>query len=266
MAKASDDDRDESFCSIASNDGNGETTSMDKGNTLASGSFYPYRDLRHQSQQPTNRTPLMHRRSQSQLSISTEMAIIASNSPEIKALNLPITPTFPEEINLFVQSENHFLCTPEGSWMDNDDRDDAKESSSNEKGQYMQLLQRQSLEGMITSNVADGFSQKENFSPCIPINNSLGKASNDKVPKPFSKKGNGISGSRPHPHRHSRSSVERITMHRRVSFDSLPSPGELNEILTMAHGTALQGTRRAASCTGSSMGPLFFPSEMETDL
>jgi hypothetical protein len=42
-----------------------------------------------------------HRRVSSQRSISTEMAIIASSSPEIKALTLPITTTFelPEEIN-----------------------------------------------------------------------------------------------------------------------------------------------------------------------
>jgi hypothetical protein len=55
-----------------------------------------------------------HRRAPSQRSISTEMAIIASSSPEIKALTLPITTTFelPEEINCSGLSSSSSSASP----------------------------------------------------------------------------------------------------------------------------------------------------------
>ena len=58
-------------------------------------------DRRHHTHHHRDHRDHRHRRVSSQRSISTEMAIIASSSPEIKALTLPITTTFelPEEIN-----------------------------------------------------------------------------------------------------------------------------------------------------------------------
>jgi hypothetical protein len=58
--------------------------------------------------QHSGSSPTRHRRFSSHPSISTEMAIIASSSPEIKALSSqPITPSFPRELNFdFYQQEN----------------------------------------------------------------------------------------------------------------------------------------------------------------
>ena len=212
---------------------------------------------------------MLHRRFSSQPSISTEMAIIASSSPEIKALsNQPITPCFPQELNFeLTQQENgtdgvdkqqartSFVSPLPAMTVDHihdninekarkrnshEDWSVATGASSsiqhpletrmNEPDELALYLQRQSLEMDVVSTPAVVGEQKENVSPPFSFDCRTPEASNR------SSSGSAYtfkSALRKETRRqHSLSSMmgsnkRRPSLHRRVSFNSLPSPAEI---------------------------------------
>jgi hypothetical protein len=203
-----------------------------------------------------------HHHQSSQRSISTEMAIIASSSPEIKALSdQPIAPSYPHEINfdLFqdqpakkgdVDSKsttndgslhhpnyespvatktferdmvNHHRplrgATPSGQM----EREDAFMDDADELALYMEQ-----------STIGDSrptrllLGQKENVMPRFDFGAKTPEASNTTHSHggEFTFK-SAMRSTEPRRHRSLNSVGKRPSFHRRVSFDSLPSPAEI---------------------------------------
>lgn len=187
----------------------------------------------------------------SQRSMNTEMTIVASTSPEIVALNLPVTPTFPKEIN-FASShrrqdsldslfsvdsrspsdssdvEHPFVSPMMARRLDHQhgyadrmqcssesplDRAGGPEHSAlmEEADALCLSLKRHSLDGVGTQ---EGSNHKEN------VHANLSSSGSSFEPRNKLSRGHGS--------RHLTSPApDRSTFHRRVSFSSLPSPAEI---------------------------------------
>jgi hypothetical protein len=207
----------------------------------------------------------------SQRSINTEMTIIASTSPEIKALNLLSPPTFPDEIK-FESSHRRLdsldslfsadstcessiverpFVSPMMASMDHEDGRsdhseikrvsileidaDAAESAFMEEADALCFfMKRQSLGGLGTE---DRINHKENV--YSNLNTSRSSIESRATISPG------------HVPQFTSPFHERPSMHRRVSFTSLPSPAEIVSPVVASPPTRYPASPRAArTCYG----------------
>jgi hypothetical protein len=205
----------------------------------------------------------------SQRSISTEMTIIASTSPEIKALGgFPITPNFPNEVNfesfhrrqgsldsLFSVDSDSVASIVERPFHTPMRTDSQSEYDGNGLSQFNTVTPQD-----CNANEEESAFMEEADALCIVMKKqNLGSEGiEDRMQYNHFSSLNSRCASfeqrikipRGHGCRHMTSpSLDRLSMHRRVSFSSLPSPAEIAspEIASRpAHSPFTP--RRAASC------------------
>mmetsp|Transcript_27707 Transcript_27707/g.45817 ORF Transcript_27707/g.45817 Transcript_27707/m.45817 type:complete len:297 (-) Transcript_27707:708-1598(-) len=269
----------ESICSLRSlvSGDNESLLGDDESHHNADNFSSPRRNKRLEDNSNPVITPFLDHAASSR-SITTELAIIASTSPEIKALSavdLPITPVFPHEINFdsyHVNTEGHqsipleVSLTPSlTSFEKEDDRESELQEKEEVECQEDDRLSSESpspsdgdpqlhevdelvlyMEQSLSSFAMDDCSQivsnrKENLRPCdeLDMEDSTTPCTNNKSSR-FTFKRSSL--------RQRALGVKRPSFHRRVSFDNLPSPAE---IASPELGCLTSIPRRASSFSGT---------------
>jgi hypothetical protein len=210
-----DPESNESVCSLCS------LVSGDNDSLLLEDSLYDVDDCDSDTtptlpHQHSSSSPVRHHRFSSHPSISTEMAIIASSSPEIKALSSrSITPSFPKGLNFdFYQQENDPVVetpkarttfvlplpatntdhihdknseqarkpiTRDGAFVSNDVSSSTlhpPETRTDEADELALFMERQSLVRDVASPPTAIGEYKENFSPPFSVERTTPETSN----------------------------------------------------------------------------------------
>lgn len=232
-----------------------------------------------------------HHPGASQRSINTEMTIIASTSPEIKMLgSFPVTPSFPNEINFLSwhrrQSSLDSLCSVESDSVasiveriflspmrtDEDEDDDGCRHRLQDNAVVTPLDRN---DGKAEESTTAFMEEEEADALCVVLNKQSlsGEDAEDRRDHNVHSNQNSSSCTnscdqqtmtpRGHGRRHMTSPfMDRLTLHRRVSFSSLPSPAEIafpaGQVGSRRPAHCPYTPRRAASC--NAIGSTYSPS------
>ena len=218
--------------------------------------------------------------------VDPDMAILAATSPEIKALNLPITPSFPEDLIAHhdrllqqggnsgstvssmvsscassVNSDIHLMGSSSLNFSEHDDiQNCAKQKEVPICGTEATVEMLQGEEDLTQQFQGFGFypppqnrtnivpdhdyiNNKENIPPIT--SKSLGKmGSQEQFRKAFGRSYINRNISESHCNyqqmngRHSNRTTAKLTLHKRRSFDSLPSPAEIGSTRLLLRGSS----------------------------
>lgn len=190
---------------------------------------------------------------QSRKRLGAEMAIIAATSPEIKALNLPITPSFPEPMDFGhfrTNSTDTYSSVSSSSTHQNRTLTPLLAALDDVEDQPMQIFLDETddlfrpFHNLVEDPIQKYMEDKENIHP----NLLQSKLNGDTRKKPFGMRAN----MKRHPPKKLNSEITpRGSLHRRASCNALPSTDEIGHFPRVM--------KRAATC-----GSLpFFPSDLD---